>query len=135
MTIRSLALAALGVVALATPAFAQDAVPQGDPDAGARIFNQCRACHTINEGGRNGVGPNLHGVFNREMASLQGFNYSPAFRAKAPEVGRWDDAKIRVYLDNPSAYVPGTRMSYPGLRGNQQQLSDIIAYLHRESGS
>ena len=119
--------AALLVAAPMGQAMAQDA------DAGQRVFNQCRACHTINQGGRNGVGPNLHGVVGRAMASVQGFNYSPAFRAKSAEIGEWEDTELRPYLDNPQAYVPGTRMVFQGFRGNQQQLSDVIAFL-RQNG-
>jgi cytochrome c len=123
---------ALVAATAALPALAQ---PAGNAENGQRLFNQCRACHTINEGGRNGVGPNLHGLFNRQMASLQGFNYSPAFRAKAPEVGQWNDAALRQYLANPAAMVPGTRMAFQGFRDNEQNISDVIAYLHQASGS
>jgi cytochrome c len=125
-------IAGLGLALLAAPAFAQDA-PAGNAENGQRLFNQCRACHTINEGGRNGVGPNLHGVVGRQVASAPGFNYSPAFRGKAQEIGTWSEEHLRSYLDNPSAYIPGTRMAYPGFRGNQQNLSDVIAYLKQNS--
>lgn len=122
----------VGVLAFAAPALAQDA-PAGNAENGQRLFNQCRACHTINEGGRNGVGPNLYGVVGRPMASVQGYSYSPAFRAKAPEIGAWEDQHLRPYLDNPQGYVPGTKMVFQGFRGNQQQISDVIAYL-RQNG-
>ena len=65
------------LLSLAPPAVAQDA------EAGQRVFNQCRACHTINEGGRNGVGPNLHGIVGRKPGSIEGFRYSRRLREKA----------------------------------------------------
>ncbi|MFN7672806.1 MAG: c-type cytochrome, partial [bacterium] len=65
-----LSAAMLAGFSVTVPAFAQDA------DAGQRVFNQCRACHTIDKGGRNGVGPNLWGVVGRKAASIEGFRYS-----------------------------------------------------------
>jgi cytochrome c len=104
-------------------AFAQD----GDAAAGQRVFNQCRACHTINEGGRNGVGPNLHGIVGRQAASVEGFRYSANMQEWAP--GKtWDEANLRTYLANPKDLLPRGSMSFPGLR-NPQQLNDVIAYL------
>jgi len=115
------ALAALAIAATA-PAEAQDAA------SGQRVFNQCRSCHTIDEGGRNGVGPNLHGVVGRKAGSIEGFRYSASMRAKAEGSLTWDEAILRAYIANPKAVVPAGSMSYPGLR-NEQQLDDLIAYL------
>jgi cytochrome c len=109
----------------AAPAAAQDAA------AGQRVFNQCRACHTINQGGRAGVGPNLHGVVGRKAASVEGFRYSAPMREKAQEGLTWDEETLRAYIRDPKAVVPGGSMSYPGLR-NDQQLSDLIAYLKQQ---
>ena len=116
---------ALGLAA-ATSARAQDA------EAGRRVFNQCRACHTIDAGGRNGVGPNLHGILGRKAASVQGFNYSPAMKQKGEEGWVWDEEHLRTYLANPKEAVPGNRMIFPGLR-NAQQMNDLIAYLKSQS--
>ncbi len=103
-----------------------------DADAGQRVFNQCRACHTINAGGRNGVGPNLHGVWGREAAKVEGFRYSAPMRERAGNGLKWDEATLRAYLADPKAVVPGGSMAYPGLR-NEQQLNDLMAYLQRAS--
>ena len=103
----------------------------GDPTAGQRVFNQCRACHTIEAGGRNMVGPNLHGVVGRQAASIQGFRYSSAMRAKAEGGLVWSEENLRAYLRNPKEVVPAGSMSFPGLR-NQQQLNDLIAYLRQQ---
>jgi len=103
-----------------------------DAEAGKRVFNQCRACHTIDAGGRNGVGPNLHGIVGRKAASVQGFNYSPAMKKKSEEGWTWTEDNLRTYLTNPKEAVPGNRMAFPGLR-NEKQLNDLIAYLKSES--
>lgn len=103
-----------------------------DADAGQRVFNQCRACHTINQGGRNGVGPNLYGVWGRAAGAVEGFRYSAPMRAKAGEGLVWNEANMRAYLTDPKAVVPGGSMSFAGIR-NEQQLNDLLAYLQRAS--
>jgi cytochrome c len=122
-----LALCAALVFASAAPAAAQDAA------AGQRVFNQCRACHTVEQGGRNGVGPNLHGVVGRKAASVEGFRYSGPMRQKGEEGWVWSEENLQPYLRNPREVVPGTSMAYPGLR-NDQQLKDLVAYLKQQSG-
>jgi cytochrome c len=109
-----------------TQASAQDAA------AGQRVYNQCRACHTIDQGGRNAVGPNLHGVVGRKAGAIEGFRYSASMKEKAEGGLTWDEANLRAYLANPKAVVPAGSMSYPGLR-NEQQLNDLIAYLKQNS--
>lgn len=109
------------------PAAAQDAA------AGQRVFNQCRSCHTIDRGGRNGVGPNLHGVVGRKAASVEGFRYSGPMKQKGEDGWTWTEENLHPYLRNPREVVPGTSMSYPGLR-NEQQFNDLIAYLKQQSG-
>ncbi|HEY8613585.1 MAG TPA: cytochrome c family protein [Roseomonas sp.] len=103
-----------------------------DATAGQRVFNQCRACHTIEAGGRNGVGPNLHGVVGRKAASVEGFRYSPAMREKGQQGWTWTVENLRPYLQNPRAVVPGTNMAFAGLR-NEEQLNNLIAYLEQAS--
>ncbi len=127
-----LAALAVGGVAAAAPALAQGAPEAGDPAAGQRVFNQCRACHTIDAGGRNNVGPNLHGVFGRRAGSVDGFRYSRPMHEKHEQNFVWTEENLRAYITNPKAVVPGGSMSYPGLR-NQQQLNDLIAYLKSQS--
>jgi cytochrome c len=108
------------------PASAQDAA------AGQRVFNQCRACHTIDEGGRNGVGPNLHGVFGRRAASVEGFRYSPNMRELAEGGLTWTEENLDKYLTNPKSLVPRGSMAFAGIR-NDQQRKDLIAYLKQNS--
>ncbi|TCZ50977.1 c-type cytochrome [Roseicella aquatilis] len=119
-------LAAALAFGVALPAAAQDVA------AGQKVFNQCRACHSIDAGGRNGVGPNLHGVIGRKAAAVEGFRYSAAMKAKGEEGWTWSEENLHPYLRNPKEVVAGTNMAYPGLK-NEQQLNDLIAYLKSQS--
>lgn len=106
---------------------------EGDAAAGQRVFNQCSACHTINQGGPNRVGPNLHGVIGRKAGSVEGFRYSGPMKQKGEEGLVWTEESLHPYLRNPREVVPGTIMAYPGLR-NEKQLNDLIAYLKQQGG-
>jgi cytochrome c len=98
-------------------------------EAGRRVFAQCRSCHTIEADAPNRVGPNLHGVFGREIGSLEGFNYSqPVQEANF----MWDAAQLDHWLANPQTFLPGNRMAFAGVR-NETQRRDLIAYLMVES--
>jgi cytochrome c len=97
-----------------------------DPAAGETIAKRvCVACHTFNEGGKAGVGPNLYGVVGAPHAHMEGFNYSNALKAKQ---GPWTFEELNQWLDKPSSYAPGTRMSYAGMP-NAKQRADVIDYL------
>jgi len=121
---------ALTALLAAAPARAQQA---GDPAAGQRVFNQCRACHVIENNGRNGIGPNLHGVVGRRAASIENFRYSANMRQLGEGGLTWDEANLRRYLTNPKDLVPQGSMAFAGLR-NEQQLNDVIAYLKSQGG-
>ncbi len=107
---------AAALLATITPTTAQTAAPAA--------FNACKACHTVNKGGRNGIGPNLHGVVGRPAASVAGFNYSPAMKASKL---RWDAKTLDEYLAAPAKKVPGTRM--PIATPDPAKRAAIIAYL------
>ncbi len=79
---------------------------------GAQVFKRCVACHTIDRGGANGIGPNLHGVVGRPVASHAGFSYSSAMKAKG---GVWDAATLDAYLEAPMKAIPGNRMAFAGV--------------------
>lgn len=121
----TLSAALLAGFALTAPAFAQDA------DAGQRVFNQCRACHTIDKGGRNGVGPNLWNIVDRKAASIEGFRYSANMRTLGEGGHVWTIENLTAYLTNPKAVAPQGSMSFAGLR-NEQQLKDLLAYLGKQ---
>lgn len=96
---------------------------------GARQYRRCQACHTLNEGGRHTVGPNLHGIFNSEAAQKEGFGYSSQLASSGLV---WDIETLDAWIENPRAMVPGNRMSFVGLRDAEVR-RDVIAYMIIES--
>ncbi|KSV62225.1 hypothetical protein N185_37310 [Sinorhizobium sp. GW3] len=106
-----------------SPALAQENI-----EAGANIFKKCSACHAVGEGAKNKVGPELNGVVGRKIAVVADYNYSPAFKNKSQEGWVWDEQHLTEYLANPKAYVPGTKMTFPGLK-KPKEIADVIAYL------
>ncbi len=86
----------------------------------------CASCHTFNEGGRAGVGPNLFGVVGGPHAHMEGFNYSPALRGMHDKP--WSYEELNHWIASPRTYAPGNRMSFGGI-SNVQQRADVIAYL------
>lgn len=96
----------------------------GDAAAGKVVFAQCRSCHTT-EAGVNKTGPSLHQVVGRQAGSVAGFNYSPA---NANSGKTWTEDELYVYLEDPRAAIPNTKMIFPGLRQAQDR-ANVIAYL------
>lgn len=125
---------ALGALLFCVPAADALAQQAGDPAAGQRAFNQCRACHTIDQGGRNQVGPNLHGMFGRKAGAVEGFRYSENMKELGQGGHTWSEETLRPYLTNPKAVVPRGSMAFAGIR-NEQQMNDLLAYLKQASGA
>jgi len=100
-------------------------MPAGNPATGAKLFLQCRACHTVNAGGTQAIGPNLSGVLGAKAASKPGYNYSPALK-KANLT--WSKPTMDAWLTRPSKLVPGNKMAFAGMP-NPQARADMIAYL------
>jgi cytochrome c len=98
-----------------------------NPDNGRTIAQrQCASCHTFNEGGRHGVGPNLWGIVGANHARAEGFRYSAANQARANEP--WTFEALNAFIANPRAAMPGTTMGFNGIASAQQR-ADLIAYL------
>ena len=119
--IRSAVVAALLVLMLPRIAFAADA------KAGEAVFARCKICHTVQAGGPNTVGPNLHGVFGRKAGSAEGFSYSAAMKDSGIV---WDDETMTKYLRDPRGAIPGNKMAFPGLK-NDEEMANLLAYLHQ----
>ena len=97
----------------------------GDPARGEKIYDRCMACHSLD---RDRTGPRHEGVVGRRVASVPDFNYSPAMK-KAGAAGMiWDEATLDKFLENPTKFIPGTRMTYAGVK-NAQERADLIAFL------
>lgn len=118
-----LTLAAMAA-GLASPALAAE----GDVDAGEKVFNKCRACHQVGADAKNRVGPVLNGVIGRPIASVEDFNYSDAFMEKAEEGFEWTEETFSEYLSDPKGYIPGNKMSFAGLR-KEEEIQNVLAYL------
>lgn len=106
-----------------------------NPEAGAAVFKKCAACHTIEKGGANKVGPALYGVVNRPIASVPGFAYSAAMQ-EFSQGGAvvWDYEHLAGFLRAPKAYIKGTAMGFAGVKKGED-LGNLIAYLRQQSDS
>jgi cytochrome c len=116
----------LAMAIVAVPALANAA---GDASRGAKLFRQCAACHSTTAG-EHLTGPSLAHVWNRKAGSAEGFHrYSEALKKSGLA---WTEPTLDKWLADPQALVPGTSMSYPGLKDAEAR-EDLIAYLHAVS--
>lgn len=110
------------------PSFAELFV-SADAGKGERVFNKCKACHSLEEGD-NGTGPYLHGVVGRDVSAVDGFSYSGSLVAVADV---WTPENLNGFLENPAGYAPGTAMGFSGL-GNIEDRANLIAFLDQTDG-
>ena len=125
---------ATGVVAAAAPEIPLPILlASADAGRGEGTFKQqgCVACHSVNDGGKNGVGPNLYGIVGHAKAAREGYTYSTALKGKG---GEWGYDELSNWLLKPATYVPGTKMSYAGL-ADAGKRADVIVYLRSLSAT
>lgn len=106
-----------------------------DVAGGQSAFRKCAACHTVENGGANRVGPNLWNIVDRPIAAADGFGYSSSMREFAQDGNEvWDYDHLNEFLAAPKKYIRGTAMGFAGLK-KEQERADVIAYLRSLSDS
>jgi cytochrome c len=116
---KHLVVAAIALTASTAAASAQDVA------AGEQSFKKCIACHSIGEGAKNKVGPELNGLDGRKAGIAEGFNYSDANKNSGIT---WNEAIFKEYIKDPRGKIPGTKMVFAGIK-NEQEVNDLWAYL------
>ncbi|MDB3949652.1 cytochrome c family protein [Candidatus Pelagibacter sp.] len=101
----------------------------GDIASGEKIFKKCAACHSINKGGKNKIGPALYNVVGRAVGGVNDYKYSKALTSYGKE---WTFEELNGFLQKPASYLKGTKMSYAGLRKEKDRAS-VIKYLNQKS--
>ena len=101
----------------------------GDVASGEKIFKKCAACHSINKGGKNNIGPALYNVVGRKVGEISGYKYS---KALATYEKNWTFEELNGFLKKPAKYIRGTKMAYAGLRKEKDRAS-VIKYLNQNS--
>ena len=103
-----------------------------DVAAGEKVFAKCAACHTVNQGGANGIGPNLFGTVGEEIGhGKAGFAFSDALKSKG---GNWSFDNLDHWLKSPREFAPGTKMTFAGL-GNPADRANLIAWLNTQGSN
>ena len=116
---------ALSVSIMAAVSFSSASFAEGDAVKGQKVFKKCKACHTVNEGGKKLIGPNLFGIVGKKSAQMEGFKYSKAMTASGLT---WDEATLDTFLKKPKAMIKKTKMTLAGLKKDKQR-ANVIAYL------
>jgi cytochrome c len=108
------------------PSF-DELLASADPAAGKKVFAKCMACHTIDQGAGNGIGPNLYGVVGEAIGQgAGGFAFSDALSGVG---GKWNFDELDKWLTSPKAFAPGTKMTFAGLPKTEDR-ANVIAYLN-----
>jgi cytochrome c len=105
-----------------------DVFAAADPGAGESLFRQCSSCHKLD--GSNATGPHLDGVVGRGVGAVPDFAYSPAM---AEHGGDWTPEELNLFLEDPTAVVSGTKMTYNGM-DDVEDRANLIAYLQTVGG-
>ena len=101
----------------------------GDIETGEKVFKKCAACHSINKGGKNNIGPALYNVVGRQIGSISDYKYSKALAGYGKE---WSFQELNGYLLKPAKWIKGTKMAFAGLRKEKDRAS-VILYLNQNS--
>jgi len=101
------------------------ALADGDAAMGKRQFAPCSACHTVEVGGPNKVGPNLHGIIGRAAGMREDFVYSPALKESGVV---WTEENLRAWIKKPMDLIKGTKMPFGGYASEEVQ-DNVLAYL------
>ncbi|HEY3696283.1 cytochrome c family protein [Phenylobacterium sp.] len=109
-------------------------LPAADVKAGEAVFAKCKSCHNADNGGPNSTGPNLWGVEGRKPGSHPGFAYSTAMTDFGSKQPVWDFEHISEFIKEPQKHLPGTKMTFVGLKKPEDRIN-VIAYLHGQGGS
>ena len=109
-------------------------LPTADVAAGEAVFAKCKSCHTVDNGGANGTGPNLWGVEGRKPGGHAGFAYSTGMIEFGGKQSQWDYDHMNEWLKNPAKYISGTKMSFVGLKKAEDRIA-VIAYLKTLGGT
>lgn len=102
-----------------------------DAAAGEKVFNKCAACHTVNQGGATGIGPNLWNSMGVPHAHVAGFAYSDALKSKE---GNWTWENMDAWLQSPRRYADGTKMTFAGL-GKAEDRANLMVYLNAQGSN
>lgn len=117
-----LAIAAL-VAASTGTALANDLEKKGK-----RVYNKCKACHNL-ESKKNKIGPHLVRIMGRKAGSVENFKYSSAMKNSGVV---WDEKSLDAYITNPKKFMPGNKMTFAGLKKEDDRKA-VIAYIKHES--
>jgi cytochrome c len=96
-----------------------------DVEKGTNSFKKCLPCHSIGPDAKNKIGPELNGLDGRKAGAVPGYNYSDANKNSGIV---WDETTFKEYIKDPRAKIPGTKMTFPGIK-NEQEINDLWAYL------
>lgn len=107
------------------PAAVATAAASADAAAGEAVYKKCASCHTVESGGANKTGPNLHGIVGKPKGAADGFSYSADLKAKG---GNWELADLAAFLHKPKDYIPKTKMAFGGIK-DTTDLANLLAYL------
>jgi len=104
---------------------------KADAAKGEAVYKKCQSCHTVDQGGANGIGPNLYATVGKAIAGHAGFAYSDDLKGKG---GNWDWANLDAWLKSPKGFAPGTKMTFAGIADGQDR-ANLIQFLNTKGSN